>query len=361
MIIDQCQACENTECDKSIIFDGQSCPSFVSNPITGEYLKENTQISGWLIFCLISIVGGGISGLIYPIVTFNPIECYGSNILAITDIILGIFLFVFAIKALYSFIARKPNAVFLAKTYTIAVLATNLIALWGGNFNFSGWGSTTFALANIFWSFVWLLFLTVSEEVKTVIPPAYRGKSKLDYILLSALIIIPATTFTIGLIDVFGDHSKDEEEFLQHVVLKDNEYTDGRMVFTVPEGYTCEAMDADGNKFFNIKKEGVASITLFSVYESQQDPDIIDQYWNAFYDKESENYPQTYLLDEINSINGYIYQLKTTEYQIADTTSYWRFAMLFDKYSIKVCVLSCVDIGNDEYLDKILGSIRFDY
>lgn len=80
--------------------------------ITSESLLETTRIHGWLSFFLFSIIVGGLISAIYPIITFDIEEYWGSYVLGMTDIVSGIMLFALAIYTLMAFCKRKPNAVF---------------------------------------------------------------------------------------------------------------------------------------------------------------------------------------------------------------------------------------------------------
>ena len=109
--------------------------------ITSEYLKQTTDIHGWLSFFLFSIGVGGLASAIYPIAAYNPAEYSGNTILALTDIVLGLMLCGVAFFTFYAFTQRKSDAVFLGKTYVVAVFVSNLLSFIEGNYNTSGFGS----------------------------------------------------------------------------------------------------------------------------------------------------------------------------------------------------------------------------
>ena len=86
--------------------------------ITSESLLETTRIHGWLSFFLFSIFVGGLVSAIYPIITFNIEDYWGSYVLGMTDIASGVMLFALAVYTLVAFCKRKPNAVFFGKRMT---------------------------------------------------------------------------------------------------------------------------------------------------------------------------------------------------------------------------------------------------
>ena len=280
-IKDQCENCRKRatdECTETVVYDGVSCSTYSKSinlekakdnetdtessitveegtgefVYTSEYLKENTEIHGWLSFFLFAIIVGGVISAIYPIVTYNPAEYGGSNILPLGDVILGIMLLGISIYTLYSFTQRKPNAVFLGKTYVVAVFATNLLSLFGGDFETTGLGSLPQIIRGLVWAVIWFSYLCLSEQVQEVIPKEYRKLRNSDYYILAALIIVPLAFIAWGIKDVVTSHDEEITTFLQETPLKDGEYTDGKVIFSVPDGFNCEMQEANGIKVYNI-------------------------------------------------------------------------------------------------------------
>ena len=58
-------------------------------------------------------------------------------------------------------------------------------------------------------------------------------------------------------------------------------------------------------------------------------------------------------------VNGFPYYYKVTRYVYEDSYVYWRFVMIFDKASSKVCLMSCYDGGLDGYIDELLNTVHF--
>ena len=189
-IKDQCENCRKrgtNECTDSIVYDGISCSSYLkginfeksedskdiniqTTPLTtqeespeefvytSEYLKQNTEIHGWLSFFLFTVVAGGLLSVVYPLFTFNLAE-YDNNIfLALADLLFGLMLFLLACYTFHAFVNRQPNAVFLAKMYIIAVFASNLLALIGGEYEPTGFGSAPRLVRSLIWSGIWFAF-----------------------------------------------------------------------------------------------------------------------------------------------------------------------------------------------------------
>ncbi|MBO4851425.1 MAG: DUF2569 family protein [Prevotella sp.] len=392
-IKDQCEICRKRytdECTETIVYDGISCSSYsrginlekdsnsdgeldnqVQSPVfdgtsssgefvfTSDYLKENTSIHGWLSFLLLAITLGGIISAVYSIMQYNPSEFEGSKILALGDVVIGVMLLGVAIYSVYSFIQRKPNAVFLGKTYIVAVFATNLLSLFGGDFESSGYGSVSHIVRSLIWAVIWFSYLCLSEQVQEVIPKEYRKLHNSDYYLLVALIIVPLAFIGWGIKDVASTHEEEMSTFLQETPLRDGEYTDGKVIFSVPKDFNCEVKEANGIKVYTIENDEIGSITLCSDFENDQSEMNINDYWTNWENEEASGYRKELIVNEKREVNGYPYYFKVTRYEINDSYVYWRFIMLFDNASSKVCVISTYDGGYDSYIEELLNNIRF--
>lgn len=326
--------------------------------ITQEYLKENTKIHGWLVFFLISLVIGGLISAVYPLATMDLSEYDGDKILAFTDILHGFLICGLAIFTMISFINRRHDAVFLGKTYIIVVFATNLMLLLIGEYESSGFGSLPQLARSLVWSVIWFCYLCFSSQVQKVIPKEYRKRTKLDYILVAVMVFVPL--FALGF--AFGKAyiiQSDHGEYIEDTSLKSGEYTDGIVAFTSPRGFECDSNEYDGIKVFQLSHSDEVSIVLVSDIDGDQSASNINDYWNNCEDEDVSTFPKELIIDEKRSVNSKPYYYKVTRYHIGDSYYYWRFIMLFDKDSSKVCVISCYDNGVEGYVSELLESIRF--
>lgn len=229
MIKDQCDKCRRKargECALPIAYDGTSCEQYVKHidlekheksdsptlaysdteqnmgeqhvetettqDTTADYLKKTTFIHGWLSFFLFSIVVGGLLSAILPLAQYSQsLAEYGSPFLVWTDLSLGIMSCVLSIYTLVAFCSRKPDAVFLGKTYVCTAFLSNLLALLGGDFESSGFGSLPQIIRSLIWGAIWFIYLCKSNQAQEIIPIAYRKKTAKDYYIVAALIIVP--------------------------------------------------------------------------------------------------------------------------------------------------------------------------
>lgn len=148
-------------------------------------------------------------------------------------------------------------------------------------------------------------------------------------------------------------------EFIEVSSLKNGEHTDGKIAFLLPKGFECDSSYYEDLKLFQLSYSDVASIILVSDIDGDQSESNIKDYWNNWEDEELSAFPKELVVDEKRHVNSMPYYYKVTRYHIGDSYYYWRFIMLFDKTSSKVCVISCFDSGIEGYVSELLESIRF--
>lgn len=385
MIKEQCEQCKrnNIDCQESIEFNGLSCEQYVkrinleksekseasNNNVTQqnqeisaaiEYPDPNDNIHGWLTFFLFSIGLGGLVSAFYPIFTYNIAEYDGNHFLAISDVCLGIMLLILACYTIYSFCKRSPNAVFLAKMYIVVTFATNLLTLISGEFEETGLGSLPHIIRGLVWGVIWFSYLTYSEQVKDIIPKSYRKVFSRDYYLMTAFIIIPILCFAIGVGNIFSQRKELEHNFISTTNLNYNEYTDGRIIFTKPDGFTCEKQELDDPKItvFDLESEN-SYIRIVSDYDSDVSVKNFNTYWNGWNDDELKDYSCKEITNEKREINGNPYFIKSVKYE-TETPIMWHFALLFSPKTGKVCVIHSIQTDNETFnITDLIKTIRF--
>ena len=390
-IKDQCENCRKRgtdECTATIVYDGISCSSYLrginlekaedskddyvqTTPqteqeevteefvYTSEYLKQNTKIQGWLSFFLFTVVVGGLLSVVYPLFTFNLAE-YDNNIfLALADPLFGLMSFLLACYTLHAFVNRQPNAVFLAKMYIIAVFASNLLALIGGEYEPTGFGSAPRLVRSLIWSGICFAFLLNSNNVEEVCPKEYRQKKNLDIYIAIAFIAFPLLIVAISLTNELSTRSKQEATLIQNAVLAENEYTDGKVIFARPSGFSCQKTEVEGLQIYNLECESIGNITLCSDYDDNRSEQNVRSYWKEWEDEDVKKMSSKVERFETLEKKGHPYYYAVKKYTTNDGELFWRFIMMFDYETGKVCVISCYDGGYEEYLEELLNSIRF--
>lgn len=359
---------ESSNLSEAKIEDSTTPPSIPSKDgseefvYTREYLKENTEIHGWLkCFCLVIFMGGLISA-IYPIATFDVNDYSGSYVLGMVDVISGIMLFVLVIFTITALCRRDTDAIFLAKTYVITCFASNFIVFLTENYEQSGMRSVVQIVRSLIWGAIWFIYLLNSSQVEEVIPSEYRKTKSRDWYILGGLILLPLFFLACGIHDVNRISERDATKFIEQTTLAKDEFTDGRVVFKKGEQFTCNDTIVEGSlKLFSLEDNIMGTtITLCSDYDSDQSNGNLESYWDNWEDESAKSYPSSVTLAEKRSVNGHPYYYKVKKYDIKGSTVYWRFVLLFDDSSGKSCLISAYDGGNDEYLKTLLKSIRFE-
>lgn len=332
---------------------------------TSEWLKDNTNIHGWLSFFFFAIAVGGLISAIYPIATFNAADYAGNIWLGAIDILMGIGMLAIASYTIYAFTQRKPNAVFYGRLYVVLVFVTNIISLIGNPD--AGLGGVKQTFRGIIWGIIWFLYLLYSEQVQEVIPKSFRKVSKFDWGVLAAIIVIPFLCFAIGMSNLNAEVENREsmEAEIREVPLADNERTDGKIIFAIPDGFQCESEEVEpmpGSKLmlFSLNNESIGNGTICSDYDNDSSIKNFDEYWKGWEGEDDKKYPKTNVDRGSKTINGHNCMYRVIRYNVNGIHVYWRFHILFDDLSGKCCVVSCYDRNEStSYVDEILESIRF--
>ena len=357
----------NDENRNTSLFDAtgtapDECEEFV---YTREFLKENTTISGWFLFFCLSVVVGGFISFVYPVLTFDVDDYSGSYILGLADVVPGFLLFVLSILTLLAINRRDTDAIFLAKTYVIVCFAYNLIVLFVGGFEDNKINCISSVVRSLLWAVIWFLYLIYSDQVQENFPSEYRKSKPRDWYIIAAIVILPLFFTACGIIDINNMNDRDnrikeesQKQMIQNSTLQSNEVTDGRIIFKIDDLFTYSDTIVDNLKIFYLDSD-YCSVTLCSEYEPDKSFSNIDSYWNDWEDESFKNYLPNIKVNEVRKINGNTFHYRVKEYEINDNIIYWRFGMLFDSSSDKVCVISSYDSGIDSYIKPLVESIRF--
>ena len=334
--------------------------------INSEWLKSNTEIRGWLSFFIFSIIASGLISAIYPIATYNAADYAGFFCLEAGDIVPGLILLGIAGYTVYAFRNRKPNAVFWGKAYVLLALLINLVSLACGATEESGMQSTTHVVRSCALSFAWFLYLTFSAQVEEVMPKSFRRISSVDWAVLAASVLLPASLFGVGYVQVtsMAETRQNQETAIRSIPLAENQRTDGRVIFTVPEGVVCESRNVDVEGInvtvFDLSIIGTGEITICSDYDSDKSAKNFDDYWENWKNANVSLYRTEEVERGRMEVNGNdcLYRIiKITEF---GRTEYWQFHLLFDDETGKVFIASFHDSNNaSHYVTELLESVRF--
>ena len=135
--------------------------------------------------------------------------------------------------------------------------------------------------------------------------------------------------------------------------------TDGNIVFCVPKGFSCKDCVFAGRRFFFLEDESETEITLNSGFDSDDSPEHINSIYRDLGGEEMEGYESAVVADVTKSDKRVTKCIRVRKYTGQGIVVYWRFAVLFDKATGKMCLVSAYDKGKGDYLEPLLESVRF--
>ena len=351
----------------------------ITSETISEFVKSNTEkcdvkeeeIHGWLLFFMFAIGLGSLIAIFYNLysVSFSDYDTeqgYAMQIFGfISDIILQVGIFAIAIYTIISFYRYKPNAIALANIYVISVFVTNLLGLLGGELESNGTilGGVNGAVRSLIWGIIWFIYLSQSEQVKTLFPKENRKLYKRDKIILVSIF----TPFFIWLISVFslafGQAAMNEKTATKTVIeessLTSNEYTDGRVAFTKPSEFTIEKQIQDEITFFSLTKiDNTVSITICSDFDNNDNQDYFNDCMEGWKDDSFTNYKSEITVNNHYNKDGNSVYIKTLKYDY-EPIVYWTFALVFNKDTYKVLILNSYSSDEMYQIDNLLKSLRF--
>lgn len=383
-IKDQCDNCrfrDGEGCSKlEPSFDGTSCDVYAKrinlekeeetvNPVVETATTDNQfeddielpsdeKIHGWLKFFLIFFVGiGSIASLIISIATFEA----GDNFwISSSDIVFATIYLVTAVLTLVAFHKRDTDAVFLAKTFVVLCFASNLLGLFATDGEVGSDKIITRLIRSIIWCCIWFIYLCNSNQVESLIPGSYRKTKTRDWIIIAAVVLLPFICIGLGVASDKKTHAETEVVALSNLNLSDNQFTDGRIVLTTPNGTDCDESMAEGTKVFTISDaETGADVTVVSDYDTDITKKNFNNYWRGWKSDELDEIHYEVIKDDKKSTEDITVFYKLIRAELENPVD-WEFALVFHHRTGKVCLIS--GYSSAEYnspVAYIINNIRF--
>ena len=384
-IKDQCANCrfqEGENCKKLVpSFDGTSCdvyakrinldkedeeriiPSSAETQTEPQYEQEiempsDEDIHGWLKFFLIFFVGiGSVGSLVMSLVSFGS----GDNFwISASDVVFALVYLAVGILTLVAFYKRDTDAVFLAKTYVVLCFASNLIGLFVTEGELGSDKIVVRLIRSIIWSCIWFIFLCNSNQVRGLIPVSYRKTKTRDWIIIATIILLPFTCIGLGIASEKKTHAESEYNATRNLSLDDNQFTDGRIVLTIPVGIDCEVSMVENTKIFSISDaETGTEVTVVSDYDTDITKKNFNQYWRGWKSEELDSIDYNIIKDDKQSKGDVNLFYKLIRANIENPVD-WEFALIFHHQSGKVCLISGYSSeGVDSPVAYIINNLKF--
>ena len=137
------------------------------------------------------------------------------------------------------------------------------------------------------------------------------------------------------------------------------QHTDGNIMFYAPKGFYCKDSVFAGCRVFFLENESGTEVTLNSGFDSDDSPEHINFIYNDLGGEAMEGYESTVVADVTKSDKRVTKCIRVKKYTGQGIVVYWRFAVLFDKATGKMCLVSAYDKGKGDYLEPLLESVRF--
>lgn len=366
----QCYQCENEPYNTCPHYDPMEpgdCPQF----------KQKTsprRITGWLALFLVLTAIGAIVTFFTALGGLHFSEYYDESYgLSITyalmglDVLIASFTLLLSFYTVWSFVKRKPNAVFLGRTYVVYVLFLNSLLFFIGYGSPEQFSQGAEVLRSILWGIVWLLFLGVSKQVKALFPKPSRRILRRDWYILLTVIAAPLVTFSIIVTEMMRDEEQDTflMETIDPASLPYDEYSDGYMAFKKPEGWACsQEASEDSTVYFFLSLGDACSATLVSAYEANPSPETFMEIVSIWVPDSEEGETSFEVLEnkvEKTSLKKiYRYRARNDN----DPAQTWSCVMVQDLFSPIVCIISFYQMDDAEvvtrnYLDELVNSVRF--
>ena len=366
-----------------------------TQPITAEWLKANTEIDGWLAFFVFYLVIAGLGAIVFPILTYNAADYFGSVLLGVRDCLAWWWQSFVAILVVVLLFRRSPSAIFWAKYLMIFGLLGGCLSLWiGGDLGqaisgevenlgrivlngkgplpsrivnyFFGFGVHAddvslpgrMALRGIILSLIGFLYLTFSKRVQTVIPKSYRRVGVRTWIcaILPPLFCLAFTCVGIANIDnCYHNYAE-----IKQSELSAGELTDGHVVFSQLEGWSSDVERINGVNVCSLTNIEGCVVTLYSALYADDSLDGFNQI--VADDPPNVDLKKHQVVrDDKNADNGVARYYRVVRYDFADGRPIFvHIACLFDEKTGKVVVVRGGLLDEDVTdFERLLKSVRF--
>ena len=158
--------------------------------------KSKGAISGFLAFFVYWVIPlSTVVTLVNNIICWDQNTAYGPVMTAWVIVFLAFYVY-FQSYTVYGFVTRKPDAVFLSKYQLIVVALFNVLSLIGGTVEDE---MVVRLIISLIWAVIWFVYLTVSEDVKDLIPPETRKLTRFNKVMFILSLVIPTVLF-IGVV-----------------------------------------------------------------------------------------------------------------------------------------------------------------
>lgn len=323
--------------------------------------QQDKQVSGWLSFFLFVVGFGAILTIVLSIADFS-VDSYDAGVgsfvaylLAFIDVVYNLGIVWLAFCTIKAFLRKRPNAVFLGKSYLVVISLSNILLLFSGDYTDYGWGSLPQILKTLILGAIWFLYLCFSRQVAELFPKEGRRILRKDKYLVGSLVFIPVFLLSVIFLIYLASSSISLE-----VSLQQGEYGDGTIAFQMPENVVCEKTDTLGTVFHSFSVGDSIWGTISSVYDTNTSESYFKECVDSWRDEELDGYDFSVFDIHTGVINRNMMRTQSVKY-MTDPCLVWQFATLFNPETGKACLISLYTNtdGAELFVDSIINSVRF--
>lgn len=184
-------------------------------------------VHGWILFALWAIGLGGVVSFLYPLIQHATQPIVDNSLLGWSDTIEGALFLGLAAYAIVQVVKRKPNGIFLMKSYLIVCFVSNMlgILLYDNGVESDFINNLPRMVSTSIWTAIWYTFLCISSQVKRLFPKKNRIVKRGDKWLVASFLLLPIAIIVISVVFDVANISPTNKDNLQRYVEKVSSWT----------------------------------------------------------------------------------------------------------------------------------------
>jgi hypothetical protein len=324
--------------------------------------QKDRQVRGWLSFFLF-VVGLGAAITVVASVAGFSLDAYDAGVgvfftylVAFIDIVYTLSIGGLALYTILAFLNKRPNAVFLGKSYLIVIFLSNVLLLLGGDYEDYGLGSFSQIMRALIWGIIWFVYLCLSRQVSDLFPKEERKILERDKYIVGSLVFVPVFLWGVLMLAYWGNNVSTSMD----ISLEYGEYSDGAIVFRAPEGAICQKTDTLDDVYHTFEMGDSIWGTVVGVYDTNTSEDYFKECADSWRDTDLDGYDFSVLNTYTKVVNRSIMHIQSVKYETRPPLI-WLFSTLSSPETGKACVVSLYSTTgeNEDIMDALMASIRF--
>lgn len=321
--------------------------------------ESKPKLPGWYIFFLGTSALGAIVSVVnisHDVLTID----YSDACALCSDLFTAIAIGAIFIYALIAGLQRKPNAVYLARTYIILIFLQSLLLLWAGDYEQDGYlGSLKQISRSLIWAVVWFLYFIFSKGMKEAFPVSSRRFLTYDIPLVSSLFLLPYIFLAISLYNVYSKATEDAfQPPFANVELQQGQLSDGWSLLQIPEGCEGELVSDSLAQHYYINRDTISDATVTICLAETFSSAEFEEAWQNWITEGYE--PEEYSTSSVDSVSygrNHGWQKRTI---FPDDRLESVFTIVFDQQaSLCAIVNEWLTLDASSFTEELLYSLEF--